>query len=313
VTPASNLTAPIITYCVDTLVPDGMLTVLSGKDKRGKTLLAQEIVRAVLTHAPLFGAIGVRQGPVVAAFLDDPLALTVERLDTLGIHYHPALGVVKSENYKGEPFQFLDQLSAEVKARGAVLVVIDALYLLSPTTQNAGNDAARMTPIMRRLDQLATETGAAVILIAHDNKAGGDVAGSFTIRAMAKTILRLTLQRGDEQTDDDTPTTARRLLKIESKLTPAHTLVLEVKGVGEWALLGNSTTVRVDDTRSAIVAHLAAQAEPVPEKEIHSAIPGRRETKVTALRALVSEGRVRRTGEGTKNHPYLYAAPPGGI
>jgi hypothetical protein len=216
---------------------------------------------------------------------------------------------VRPEDYDGDPFRFLDQL--QVETRGAGLVVIDALYLLSPTTQNAGNDAARMTPIMRRLDQLSTVTGAAVILVAHDNKAGGDVAGSFAIRAMAKSILRLTLPRGDEQADgDDPPATARRVLRVESKLTRAGALVLEIGGVGRWTLLGSPATVRVKDTRSAILDYLAGQSEPAPEKEIHAAITGRREAKVAALRELLGEGLVQRTGAGAKGDPYLYTTPP---
>src|SRR5262249_18898154 len=160
---------------VEPLLPAGMLALLSGKDKRGKTLLAQEIVRSVLTGAALFGRFPVRQGPVVGAFLDDPLNMTLERLSTLGVRNDRGLFLVDPLPYQGEPFGLLAAMKERMREVGAVLGVVDALYLLSPTTADAGNDASRMTPIMLELDHLAVDTGASGLVITHDNKSGADV------------------------------------------------------------------------------------------------------------------------------------------
>jgi len=292
---------------VNQLVPSGMLALLSGKDKRGKTLLAQEILRAVLQGTALFTHYAVVQAPVVAAFLDDPLSITLDRLDTLGVRRHPELFLVDPLRFMGDPFPFLDELETAARARQAGLIEIDALYLLSPTTRDAGNDAARMTPIMRRLDQLATRTAAAVLVVAHDNKSGQDVAGSYAIRAMAKTILRLTLPKSDESAtpDDGAPTTPRRVLSLESKLCAAGAVVLELHGVGKWHRLGAPADVRLGDVKAAIKTYLA-DAEDSEAEAIYTSVPGRREAKVAALRELRGAGEVSRHGDGKKGDPYLY-------
>lgn len=159
---AAEAEAPAVTELVEGLLPDGMLAVLSGKDKNGKTLLAQEIVRAILTGRPLLGRFPVRAGPVVAAFLDDPMSITLGRLATLGVRRHANLYLAEPQRLGDNPFAFLDRLETEGLLFGPVLIVLDALYLLTPTSADAANDAARMTPILRRLDQLATRTRAAV-------------------------------------------------------------------------------------------------------------------------------------------------------
>ncbi len=304
---ASSLTAPDVLYRVESLVPDEMLTLLSGKDKRGKTLLAQEIVRAVLTGVPLFGQLPVRRGPVVAAFLDDPLSITISRLETLGIRQHPQLHLVSPLRYDGDPIAFLGSLEAEAKQLGAGLVVVDALYLLAPTTRDAGNDSARMTPLMRRLDQLAAEVRAATLVVAHDNKSGVDVAGSYVVRAMAKSILRLALPRSEEQgVTDGPPTTRRRVLTVESKLIEASAHMLELRAVGEWVRLGAPEAVRVNDVKAAMATFLTAQTEPLPQKEIYEAVEGRHDVKWKGLDELRAEQLVSRSGAGKKGDPYLY-------
>lgn len=307
VVPAAHLAAPEVSYSIEPLIPAAMLTVLSGRDKRGKTLLAQEIARAALRGTPFLGHFHSCPARVLAAFLDDPVSVTLSRLDTLSIREHPDLYLVDPLRFTGEPQRFLDELEGEALRLGVGLVILDALYLLSPTSRDAGNDAARMTPLMRRLDGIATTAKAAVLVVAHDNKSGQDVAGSYVIRAMAKTILRLTLPRGEGGAEvEGVPTTLRRVLSVESKLTPATALVLELRGVGDWALLGSPQEVREGDLAGAILAYLADQPEPVPEDGIHDAVEGRRVAKQAALRRLHGEGKVTRTGAGKRGDPYRY-------
>lgn len=307
---AAQLDAPSVSYAIESLLPQGMLAVLSGRDKRGKTLLAQEMARAVLRGAALFGRFSSRSGPVVAAFLDDPLSITLERLDALEIREHGNLFLVHPLRFTGDALGFLGDLEREAARLDAVLVVVDALYLLAPSSRDAGNDAARMTPLMRRLDRLASVTGAATLVVAHDNKSGADVAGSYVVRAMAKTIFRLGLPRQEEdEAGEGPPKTKRRVLSIESKLVPAAALMLELRGVGDWASLGTPEEVRAKDLKGAIKEFLETTAAYIPEPEIHAGVRGRRAAKQAALRELVGLNEVLRLGAGKTREPYLYGSP----
>src|SRR5262249_6799015 len=49
------------------------------------------------------------------------------------------------------------------------------------------------------------------------------------------------------------------------------------------------------------------QLEPVPESDIHENVDGRRQIQLAALRELVATGDVKKTGEGKRRNPYLYA------
>jgi len=56
----------------------------------------------------------------------------------------------------------------------------------------------------------------------------------------------------------------------------------------------------------AILEYLKDLPEPIEEKEIHDGVEGRKSIKVKALRALVEQEKVLRTGGGERGDPYLY-------
>ncbi len=57
----------------------------------------------------------------------------------------------------------------------------------------------------------------------------------------------------------------------------------------------------------AILVYLRGITEPVEEKAINEAVEGRRMTKIGALRKLLEEEKVARTGDGKRGKPYLYS------
>jgi len=287
---AADLKAEPVSFTVHGLLPTGMLALLSGRDKRGKTLFAQEIVRAVLRGEALFGRFPTQRGPVVAAFLDDPPSLTLDRLTALGIRDHPDLYLVDPLAFEGDAMRFLDQLEAEATKVCPALLVIDSFYQLVPPGRDSGNDQARMAPLMARLNRLAGGTGPAVEVVAHDNKSGMDVAGSHVIRAAAKCIKRLTLPRGAETEDpDEAPATPRRILTVESKFAAATSWALEIRDVGDWRCYGSPQDLRASDTLSAIQVFLAGGGSGTTE-EIAEKVKRRREDVERAVTVLLEKG-----------------------
>ena len=60
---AADVVAEPISWTVDQIIPSGMLTVLSGKDKAGKTLFAWKIARAVCHGENFLSQFPTIQGP----------------------------------------------------------------------------------------------------------------------------------------------------------------------------------------------------------------------------------------------------------
>src|SRR5262249_18536033 len=154
-------------------------------------LLGWEVARAGGLDKPFLGQFPVRPGPVIFLALDDPAAVTGHRLDQLGLRDGPHLYVATPLDCRHLAPEFWEVLEQLIKSLGASLVVVDALYLFLQGGPEVMNQAGGMGPLMQRFNGLAERTGAAILLITHDNKGGGDVAGSFVIRAAAKHILRL--------------------------------------------------------------------------------------------------------------------------
>lgn len=213
-----------IEYLINGLIPAGWFGELAGRDGRGKTLLGMNIAKSVLTGAPLFDTFEVgKRGPVVMYLLDDPENLVRERLNQLGMLDLPGLYVgTQADLDLSDPDLFADlaDLCEEVNP---ALVMIDALYLFTPATKGSSGDQANssgaMMPIVQAFDRICTQTGATVALVAHDNKAGTDVAGSQAVRNMAKWILRMALPKQYEKDKQGGRTTNDRILELDKLKT----------------------------------------------------------------------------------------------
>jgi RecA-family ATPase len=244
---AQHFTAPPVEWLIPNLIPTGMLTVLSGRDGLGKTLLALEIAQAVLLGRPLFShpEFPTRPGGVFACLFDDAASLTAHRLSLMGIRHHPAFWIPQQFDL-AEPSETWRDLEPLIREHRPRLVIVDALYMITPATPGAGNDAAVMRPVLECLDQLAQRTNTALILIAHDRKAGDDVAGSFVVQAVAKMILRLHLPASANDGDpDEGPTTHERILKIQKNKQGDKTAYrLTLNGPGDWAFQGSQRAWR---------------------------------------------------------------------
>jgi putative DNA primase/helicase len=206
-------------FLIDGLIPAGWFGEIAGRDGRGKTLLALHIAKSVLTGEKLFGTFDVvKTGPVVMYMLDDPENLVRERIEQHGLLNHPDLHVgTEADLDKNDPNLFADlaELCLEIKP---ALVIVDALYLFTPESKrdmDQANSSGAMGPIMIAFNKICSETGATVALVAHDNKAGSDVAGSQVVRNMAKWILRMALPKQYEKDKQGGRTTGDRILELD--------------------------------------------------------------------------------------------------
>ncbi len=288
-----------VTWLIEHILPAKTLTMLSGKDKLGKTLLAWEMARAVVTGHKLFGKLPVEQpGLVVFLALDDPMFLTGERLDRLGLRNAESLRLATPQEMAIENLENIDRLGEvlfsnirdELKRQDLkpVLIILDALYLLLPSGEKAMNDAALMVPLVRNLNRLARDVQAAVLVVTHDRKSGGDVAGSFVIRAGAKQILRLTTKAKGK---------GNRTLKVEGKFSTPDSLVLDFKGPGAWRLIkglkGMKQNLQRKSAFDAVAAYLEAGGSGTV-KQVATAVARNEGAVRKALTKLDSRGKADR-------------------
>lgn len=222
-----------ITYLVDKMIPKGMLGSISGRDKRGKSLLGLEIAKSVLIREPFLGEFKVDagNGKVFMVLLDDPEFMVRDRLVKLGIADHDNL-FIKTRNdapevVDGKPgaaVAFLTELAEEMREEKPAFLLIDALYILIPSEGKSGGDPQNsggvMKPIMQALDEVANvspETTVGVVI--HHNKANSDLAGSATIRQMLKWILMLDLPKKYDKDVRAGRITPDRILQLDKLKT----------------------------------------------------------------------------------------------
>lgn len=288
----SELVARPISWRVEGVIPDGMLTVLHAIDKVGKTIFAWEAAQAVLRNTRLFGTFAATRGRVVLALLDDPHDLTVERRNTLGLTHCEDLRIVTPLDADlSDPVAFLEDFKKACEEFKPSLIVLDALYHFAPAGRDSMNDAARMHGIMAEFNSLAEELHAAVLLIAHDRKDGSDVAGSHVIRATAKALLHLTRPKwSNEEEEDD----GRRILAVVSKMTGEARHLLRCQGVGAWSYLGRGDSAhqaRNTWAQDRVLMWLKEGGEGIVP-EVAKAAKIRNADALVALTALIEEGLV---------------------
>ncbi len=149
--------------------------------------------------------------------------------------------------------QHLDHLVGAIRNTGAQLVVVDALVdVMLGGDENAVKD---VQPLMHGIRWVADETGAAIVLIHHSNKAGG-YRGSTALSAAADCMVQITSKgnvvefettkaRDSEMTSFRAAPTwhdgAFWLSSMDTPLLPAH-----LQAALEYVMAAGGTVARKD-------------------------------------------------------------------
>ncbi len=186
-------------------IPLGKVTILDGDPDVGKSSVTIDIAARVSNGAPMpDGNRTDVEGPggvILVSAEDGPGDTIRPRLDAAGadvkrvhlltdVDYVDDNGCLRRRLWT---MQDLDVLKLLVLEHGAQLVVIDPLMAFLPSSVNSFSDQdvrGALAPLAR----LAEETGAAVVLVRHLNKAGGGNAlyrggGSIGIIGAARSAL----------------------------------------------------------------------------------------------------------------------------
>lgn len=254
------------------------ITLLSAREKEGKSTLASAGAAAVSDRARFLGEMGLA-GPVLWVGLEEHPGDTAQRFQSFGAHADRVFVLDALER----PFE---DLRFAVEQTGAVLVVVDTLSRFAETLVRDASSSTEWTPVMAGLARIARDTGAAVLLLHHARKDGG-YRDSTAIGAGVDAIFEMTA--GDDGT-------TRR-----------------VKGRGRWAI--EEFSVRLEGDRYSLAGGdlsldtrvmLFVKSNPgCSMRQLRDGVSGKGALVDAAARQLLETGVIEDRGDATGKKLHL--------
>ena len=282
-TPPAPLVAPILSA--------GRITMLSGREKAGKSTFAAAMVAALSAGRPFLGR-ETAPSSVLWYALDEPYDDTVRRFDKLGARdelvrlswERPTLEHIREHLTKVQP----------------ALVVVDVLRALLGAGTNF-NRAEEVYPKVERLCRLLRNAGVAGLLMHHATKSRGEYSGAVELAGAVDAVLTFRRLRGKANDDpppdpeddeaDDTPDDGRRIVEGSSRWGQVRLRVVSPDGLG-YELSSQKAPLQ----RRAL--WLFADEGPHTITEARQKLGGRTETASLTIRAMVADGLLRRREDG---------------
>lgn len=266
----------------------GELAVFAGAPKVGKTTLLAQF------------AVAVARGDEI---LERKTAQTKVLWIDLEQSERRTAGVFRRLSAAGLPIYVCSDstvrfdVEAFAKTHDVGLIIIDSLSKCWDVTDE--NDAAQVTVALQALRSLATTTNAAVVLVHHSRKGGGqdgeDVRGSSAITAMVDVAVSMK-RRGKG--------TSRVLQAISRDEQTPQELVVALEN-GLYASLGSEQDVHLREQRNAVLG--AIVQEPVTVTELAEATGLKSGTVRPTCTELYKEGLIHREGTGKAGDAYRYS------
>lgn len=172
-------------------IPFGKVTIIQGNPGEGKTTLALRLASACSKGEAFHEMEAHEPFNVIYQTAEDGLGDTIKpRLIEAEADLSRVFVIDEAENV----LSLLDErIEKAIKEKTARLIILDPLqgYLGTETDMNRANE---IRPIFRRLGEIAQETGCAIVLIGHLNKAANTNSayrglGSMDFRAAARSML----------------------------------------------------------------------------------------------------------------------------
>ncbi|MBX6752744.1 MAG: AAA family ATPase [Thermorudis peleae] len=282
-----------IDWLVQDMLPSGGISLLGAKPKVGKSTTARCLALAVARGEPFLGR-ETAQGPVVYLALEEKRAEIAKHFRRLGagngdpVYIHVGMA----------PERALEALASAIETHKPALVIIDPLLKLVRVRD--ANDYAEVTRALEPVIELARQSGAHLMLIHHLSKGernGGDaILGSTALFGAVDTAI---LMRRNPIDGTRTIETIQRY----GEDMPESVIALDEQ-TGTLTLAGTVAERKQAEAEAAILEALSD--EPLTEPEIRDAVEMKGIVVSRALRSLVEQGVLQRTGTGRRGDPYRY-------
>jgi hypothetical protein len=267
---------------------------LIARPKVGKTTLARALAVAIAQGRDFLGA-GVQPGAAwylafEGRFEDHRthfLQLGLGRGDPLQFHCAPATATAVE-----------DAFASAIAAKPRVIIVDTLQKFLRAQDMDAYSE---MSLQMGKIEQLAHESTAAVVALHHMGKYGDDDSGT------GDTPLGSTAIEGGV---DDTWMLRRypryRTLAIRGRHKDLDEHLLLLDDDGSLRLGEDREAAEVERFATELLEALGQSGQALTEAGWMKLVRGKALPKYRALRALVSDRRVRQVGDGTRGKPFRY-------
>lgn len=240
-----------LTYLCEPFALYTGITGVSAPRGLGKTFLALGLAKAVVERRQSYlgWPMRVRTGRVLLVLVDDAESIIGERLKTLGLD-RDEVGVIGPDDWVGNPSAFLANLKDAAEAMGGVdLILVDAKYVFVRGETGAGNDTARANDLLEPLRRVAAQTGSAIMLIDHDNRAGGAMSGALAASQATYAIVRLT------DPDDQGCTLFFDKLKTKPR-DQWPSLRIRQNSTGAWEVTSSAAAFEAEQQREELIGKL---------------------------------------------------------
>ena len=186
---------PPVPWIVEGLAVEGCLTMVSGREGEGKSLLAQAVAAGVELGEEVAG-LACRQGRALIVDGENGEYEIHRRVHSLGL---PAtVEVREAENFHLE--SDLDELISVVEDVRPTLLVLDSFSSLWPGGDE--NDPPKVTKTLAPLRNYVRSQGVAALLLHHLPKSGSNYRGTTAIGANVELGFKLSRDKDDPENED---------------------------------------------------------------------------------------------------------------
>jgi len=276
-------------------IPVGSLFLFAGFMKVGKSSLIYPLAIRV-AQGRAFLDLNTRRCGVLILALEEQWVDVRSRLQRFGMQ--PLDPIFIHCGPLDNTFQNLKVLEDFIQQNRIGMVLVDTLSMFWSVLEE--NDNAKVIQQVKPLLDLARRTQAAVGLVHHTSKAGGDhgraVRGASSLLGIVDQAFLLELRQGGKQN--------QRILKTIGRYSesPAE-LVLELED-DEWKFLGTgaeAVQMNQNELVFRVITHDPQTVETLAVKTNLSPKQARR-----SLESLADQSRITRSGEGKKGDPHAY-------
>lgn len=277
------------------LVVEGRVTLLSGREKVGKSTLVAGAIAAASRGESVLGVSVPDPLRTVWYALDEPLGDTVRRFAGLNADLE---GVLINQ----EPRSMSDLLAAVVgdlkKFEGVDLIVVDTLSRVFAASGCDVNDARAVEPLIGSFVDLCHTENLAALLLFHTGKGGREYRGSTAIGATVDDVLTLrrrgTSEEDDFESDADEAVEDGRRLLIQDGRNLRGRLHLSCSG-GRYALLDDA-----HPPRERILEALSSHGSVDGRARLCTRAGVRKASGLRAIADLISDGAIVEAGKSLR-------------
>jgi len=283
-----------VVWVWEPFIPEGALALLAAFMKVGKSTFAYALAVAVAQGRPFLGFPTKQGGVLILAVEEHPRDVKLRLQQRFGMRAGDPLYVHTGPLANDKAT--LEAIKDFISRNAISLVILDTLGRFWRVKDENSN--AEVVQEVSPLLDLARDTGAAVLLVHHESKSGGEdgkgIRGASALFGLVDQAFLLQKAQGGSSN--------RRVLKCIGRYdeTPRE-VVLELEG-DEYRLLGKPEDLDLEMAKGKVLQALSGGPQDTPTLSKLTQLPDS-----TTRRALTQLGDlVVRDGRGVKGDPHTY-------